>query len=475
MYKEIVPNLEIAAKFQFLFKPKRIKVMYGGRGGAKTISIVRAILTMSSNRAMRILCLREFMNSIEDSVHSAFSGEIDKLGLASLYNVKANSIDCTINDSIIRYGQLSRNIASLKSKYDFDIAWVEEAETVTSKSLETLIPTFRKPGSEIWMSFNPDDENGAVYDDYVKPYLNEIQQDGFYEDEDVYVVKVGLEDNPFAPQELIDSSAKMKKDNFKRWLHIYGGECFADYDDSIIQPEWVEAAIDAHVKIPFQAVGVKCLGFDPADSGKDAKALCIRHGSVITHAEEWTHGELPDAINIAFDTAHEKRCDTIVYDADGLGAGVKVGLEQRLEGKNISVEPYRGGSSVDYPHTKYMDATYKNVFKNKRAQYWWLLRDRFEATYNAVENGIYTDPEKMISLSSDLKGLSQLKTELIKLQRKRTNNSIIQIESKQDMKSRGFQSPNISDALVYCFANKPAFDNYRPPIETFSYDEGAGY
>ena len=85
--------------------------MYGGRGGAKTISIVRAILTMSSNRAMRILCLREFMNSIEDSVHSAFSGEIDKLGLASLYNVKANAIDCTINDSIIRYGQLSRNIA----------------------------------------------------------------------------------------------------------------------------------------------------------------------------------------------------------------------------------------------------------------------------------------------------------------------------------------------------------------------------
>jgi phage terminase large subunit len=109
---------------------------------------------------------------------------------------------------------------------------------------------------------------------------------------------------------------------------------------------------------------------------------------------------------------------------------------------------------VDNPDEVYSDeVTNYNSFKNKRAQYWWLLRDRFEATYNAVEHGVYTDPEKLISLDSSLKYLGLLKSELVRPQRKRTNNSIIQLESKADMKKRLMPSPNLADALVMCFAN----------------------
>lgn len=454
--------VQIAGKFQFLRKPKRIKVMYGGRGGAKTISIVRTLLLMTCERPLKVLCLREFMNSIDDSVHGALVGEMSKMGVDACFDAQAKSIDSVINDSIFRYGQLSRNISSIKSKYDFDVAWVEEAETITAKSLDYLIPTFRKEGSEIWLSFNPDDEFGAAFSEYVKPHLDVINEQGYYEDDELIVVKVGLEDNPFAPQELIDASASMKIKNYKKWLHIYGGECFADYEDSIIQPEWIDAAIDAHKKLNFKPLGVRALGFDPADSGDDDKAIALRHGSVVISAKAWGDGELPDAIDIAFDKAYKKRAEVLVYDADGLGAGVKVGLDKRIEGKRLIVEAYKGGAKVDNPDENYIDGddeanivTNKDTFKNKRAQYWWFLRDRFEKTYNAIEHGVYTDPAELISLSSDIECLGQIKSELCKVQRKRTNNSLIQIESKPDMKKRGVKSPNVSDALVMCFANQP--------------------
>jgi phage terminase large subunit len=175
----------------------------------------------------------------------------------------------------------------------------------------------------------------------------------------------------------------------------------------------------------------------------------------VLEIREWDDGELPDAIDRAFAQAYDKRVDELVYDADGLGAGVKVGLDKRIEGKQLSVEAYRGGAGVDFPDLLYADSTNKDLFRNKRAQYWWMLRDRFEATYNAVEHGVYTDPEKLISLDSSIPHLRALKAELTRVKRKFSNTTKIQLESKEDMRKRGVHSPNMADALVMCFANKP--------------------
>jgi len=453
-------TIQLPSQFEFLFKPKRIKVAFGGRGGAKTVSVAKSLLTIAASERKKVLCLREFMNSIDDSVHSALKTEVETLGLSSLFTSTNNQITSETG-SVFKYASLSRNLASIKSKHDFDIAWIEEAETITEKSLDVLIPTIRKEGSELWFTFNPDDEFGPVYSKFVKPYLDDIRRQGFYEDEHLYVVKVNLDDNPFAPPELVEESALMKKTNLKKWLHIYGGEVFSDYSDSIIQPEWVDAAIDAHIKLRFQPQGVKSMGFDPADSGADAKAVMLRHGSVITKGLKWSDGELPEAIDRAFELAYDWRTEFIVYDSDGIGRGVKVGLEPRIVGKNIEVYPYGGNDSVDNREEIYAgDKSNRNTFRNKRAQYYWLLKDRFEATYNAIEKGIYTDPDKMISLSSDLEDLDVLKSELVKIERKKGQNSYIQIESKEDMRKRGVRSPNMADALVMCFANpEPMTDN----------------
>lgn len=445
-------KIQIPDKLQFLYKPKRIKVAFGGRGGAKSVSFAKTLLFLAMREKKKILCLREFMNSIDDSVHSLLVDEITCLEMQHHYQSFKTQIDAK-NGSLFKYAALTRNLSSLKSKHKFDIAWTEEAETVSQKSLDILIPTIRKDNSEIWFSFNPDDEFGAVYSAYVKPHLDDIRANGFYEDEELYVCKINLEDNPFNPQVLIDSSEKMKRENLKKWLHVYGGEVFSDYKDSIIQPEWVDAAIDAHLKLKFKPMGIRSLGFDLADTG-DAKALMSRHGSVITGGLKWHDGELPEAIDLAFEKSEEYKSEYLVYDDDGLGKSMKVYLANVTLNKKIEVIPFNGNGAVDNPGLIYADKKInRNVFRNKRAQYYWNLRDRLEYTYNAINKGIYTDPDNMISISSSVEDLDVLKSELVKIRRKKGQNSFIQIESKEDMKKRSIKSPNLADALMMCFAN----------------------
>lgn len=454
----MIVTTNIPEKFEALFRPKRTKVIFGGRGGAKTESFIRALLVMAQSKGIKVLCLREFMNSMADSVHAAIESIILSDGFQG-FNV-FNSIITGPKETEFSYFQLSRNINSLKSKFGYDIAWVEEAETVSPESLEKLEPTIRKEGSEIWYSFNPEREDAAVYQEYVLPHIKDILRDGFYEDDDLYVAKVGLDDNQYASTELRRMSSNMKRDDYDKWLHVYGGFPRKDLDFVVIQPKWVEAAIDAHKKLGFEAVGVKSLGFDPADTGADAKALVGRHGSVITSAKAWTSGDIGDAINIVFDKAFHERWEHIVYDSDGLGRAMKVGLDERTEGKSIVVTPYGGNDKKDHENDYYAeDRTNKDTFRNKRAQYWWYLRDRFQATYNAVEKGQYPDIDKLISLSSDLEDLETLQYELSRPQRVIRNNSFIQIESKEEMRKRGVASPNVADALVMCFANPATSGN----------------
>lgn len=446
----------IADVFAPLFKPKRYKVFFGGRGGAKSWGFAQALLLLGAQEPKRILCTRELQDSIQESVHRLLSDTVTRLGLDPFYEIQNNVIR-GINGSNVIFEGLKNNTTKIKSMEGVDIVWCEEAEAITELSWDLLIPTIRKSGSEIWISFNPADEMDETYQRFVKPYEAEIFRNGFYEHDDIYVAKVGYADNPWFPDVLRREMEECKRTNPKKWAHIWDGQCNADYSDSIIQPEWVDAAIDAHSKLGFKPLGVRCIGFDPADTGDDAKATAIRHGSVVLSVTQWKDGDVSDAIDRAFGQAFDTRCTDMVYDSIGVGAAVKVGLEQRIANSAINVTGFGGGDRVTDPDSEYEgDRLNKNVFKNKRAQWWWYLRDRFEKTYRAVEKGEYIDPDELISLSSDIPDLSLLKSELCRVQRKRsTANTLIQLESKPEMKKRGVNSPNMADALVMCFANSP--------------------
>jgi phage terminase large subunit len=243
-----------------------------------------------------------------------------------------------------------------------------------------------------------------------------------------------------------------KRANYKKYLHVWEGECNADYTDSIIESEWVDAAIDSHLKLNHKPRGERVLSFDPADSGQDAKATAMRYGMLVSSVKQWRDGDLSSAIGLAFDDAFEHRADILVYDSIGVGAGVKVGLQERIAGRQIEVIGFGGGDSPT-PGKYKGDRLNEDVFKNKRAQFWWLLRDRFERTYQAIEHGEYADPAEMISLSSSIKDLDQLKAELVRQQRKRSASSrLIQLISKDEMRQQGIPSPNMADALMMAWA-----------------------
>lgn len=461
-----VIELKLPAKFRPMFKPKRIKVAFGGRGGAKTESFCRVALTMGLN-GWRFLCLRQRMNSIDDSIHNALKAIIESDGFSESYEVLDNCIRTTKGGDAFRYAQLGSNLGSIRSKFGYRVALVEEADEVSADALNVLEPTIRADGSELWFALNPVREDGAVYSRYIAPHIRTILANGFYEDEDLYVFKVGLEDNPWAPEILRRQSAKMKAEDPDLWAHVWGGEPKRDLDDVIIQPKWVDAAINAHKRLGFRAEGVISAGFDVADEGDDEKAVAVRHGVVIKKVDYWSQGDVSDAIDRAFTIAYDMRANCLVYDAVGVGASVKVGLKKRLEGANMIVTSFRGGDAVDNPEAIYNeDRKNCDTFRNKRAQYYWQLRDRFEATYRAVEKGVYIDPSKLISLDEDgIDKLQLLKSELTATRRKRTDNTLIQAESKIDMKKRGVASPNGADALCMAFANlSPIAQNHSSGI-----------
>jgi phage terminase large subunit len=455
-----------------LYRPKRFKVYFGGRGSAKSWEFAQAIIVKGISKTIRVLCGRELQKSIEESVHQLLVDTISRLEVESEYAVYRNRIEGR-NGTKIFFSGIANNTTAIKSMEGIDIVWLEEAENISQASWDVLIPTFRKQGSEIWVSFNPWDEMDATYQQFVVPYLEDIERDGFYEDDRRYIRKVNYNQNPyFEKTELFHEMLECKENDYNKYLHIWEGECNADYEDSIIKPEWVKAAVDAHIKLGFDPKGVKSLGFDPADSGTDNKAIVYRHGSVIIEALERSEGDISTAIDWAFDEAERRGCTHLIYDGVGIGAAVKDRLRNSDPVGRVQYEGFLGAAQPYWAENKYEnDQRNVDVFKNLRGQGWWYMRDRFYKTYMAVENGKYYDPNELISLSSEMTHLSQLRSELVRVQRKRNNAQQIQVESKDDMRKRQMPSPNLADALVYSLhiknirmAGDSKYDDWSVPI-----------
>ena len=137
--------------------------MYGGREGIKSWSMAQALLLMGASRPLRILCARETQQSIRESVHQLLSEQVKRLRLQEFYHVLEYTIRGSNGTEFIFVGLRNLSVQQIKSFESIDIAWVEEAQAVSRRSWQTLIPTIRKPGSEIWVSFNPDLASDDTY------------------------------------------------------------------------------------------------------------------------------------------------------------------------------------------------------------------------------------------------------------------------------------------------------------------------
>lgn len=207
-----VTRIEIPQAFEPLFKPKRYKVYYGGRGGSKSHNFARALLIMGMQRQLRILCARELQNSIGDSVHKLLADLINQYGLHTFYEVQ-KAVIRGVNGTEFIFKGLKYNANEIKSTEGIDVAWIEEAEKVSDASWEMLIPTVRKPDSEIWISFNTKNITDPTYQRFVVNCTS-----------DMLVRKVSWRDNPFFPEVLEAERKRLEVQDHTAYAHIWEGE-----------------------------------------------------------------------------------------------------------------------------------------------------------------------------------------------------------------------------------------------------------
>jgi phage terminase large subunit len=208
-------DIEFPEKLGFLFEPHRYKVARGGRGSGKSWSFARAILIHCMQKTTRVLCTREVQKSIQQSVHQLLSDQIEALGLQSHFEILQTEIRGP-NGSCIYFSGLSDVTAtSLKSFEGVDICWCEEAQTISDKSWKTLIPTIRKEGSEIWVTYNPELETDPTHDRFVTN-----------PPPDCVSVLMNWSDNPWFPavldQERQHAQATMRPEDYN---HVWEGMC----------------------------------------------------------------------------------------------------------------------------------------------------------------------------------------------------------------------------------------------------------
>lgn len=251
---------EIEARFppklEFLFQPKRYKVTYGGRGGAKSWGYARALLIQGAQRKLRILCTREVQKSIKDSVHQLLSDQIGALGLGSQYEILTQEIRGKNGTNIVFSGLADQTVESIKSFEGVDIVWVEEARAVSKRSWSILIPTIRKEGSEIWASFNPELDTDETYQRFV---VNPPP--------DATVVKISYHDNPWFPSVLEKERLYSETNDPEEYANIWDGECKASVSGAIYSKELAKIVELGRVtNVPYEPrfkVHVVCdLGFN---------------------------------------------------------------------------------------------------------------------------------------------------------------------------------------------------------------------
>ena len=216
--------------FQFLFEKARYKVAYGGRGSGKSWAFARyLILRAASEPGYLCLCTREIQKSIQESVLRLLADQINEMGLADHFEIQRSTIKGKNGSQFIFEG-LRHNIYNIKSYEGVDTVWVEEAQTVSDLSWRVLIPTIRKEGSEIIVSFNPDLEEDPTYQRFV-----------IHAPPGAEVHKVNFTENPYCPQVLKDEAKLLEMTDPVQYRNVWLGECKQAVEGAIFAQELEKA------------------------------------------------------------------------------------------------------------------------------------------------------------------------------------------------------------------------------------------
>ena len=256
-------------KLQCLFEPAPYKVVHGGRGSGKSWGFARALLILGAQRPLRILCAREVQKSIEDSVHTLLKDQIAELGLSEFYEVLAYEIRGKNGTTFAYSGLAQHTVTTIKSFEGVDICWVEEAQAVSKKSWDVLRPTIRKPGSEIWITFNPELETDVTYQMFVvNPPTGAV------------VEQMNFCDNPWFTDKLEQERLDCLRSQPKDYDNIWGGICKPAVAGAIYYDEMTAVETQKRIcNVPYDPMLKVHVVFDLGWNDAMAISLVQKHAS----------------------------------------------------------------------------------------------------------------------------------------------------------------------------------------------------
>src|ERR1700685_3568691 len=224
-------SVEIPNKLRGLFRPSPYKSIRGGRGGGKSVGVARALIiqAMQDPKGMRILCAREFQVTIAESVHQLLKVQITEMGFERDFQVLDNVIRCARNGSEFLFIGLKRNVNNIRSIRNIKRVWIEEAQTVSKASWETMIPSvMRFAGAEIWLTWNPELETDETYKRFVIDAVD---------DPDIWDCEMNWRDNPNFPEGLERERVKLKAKDPDAYSTVWEGQTRAALSGAIFAKE----------------------------------------------------------------------------------------------------------------------------------------------------------------------------------------------------------------------------------------------
>lgn len=259
-------SIDIPEPYHELFQPSkkwRHYVYYGGRASAKSTTVAIFLLVEGMHRKVRILCTREYQNSLKESVHSLLTSLIDKYKLSS-WEVTNEKIRNTKTGSEIIFMGTHNNAQSIKSMENIGIVWCEEASTMSEESMDILIPTIRAEGSFLIWTYNPISEFDPVWVRLAKS-----------PDERTYVRKVNSDEvEGLLSPEIIAEREKMRKENPELFEHIYLGEPLTANTGSVYGKQLAQAREDGRIgRVPYDGSAPVYAALDLGMS--DSTAICF--------------------------------------------------------------------------------------------------------------------------------------------------------------------------------------------------------
>jgi len=446
---ELNPNLR-----EFWRTRKPYKLLKGGRFSGKTHDAAGMAAFLARNYSVRFLCMRQFQNRISDSVYTVIKEKIEAAGWSDEFKIGVSSIEHKVTGSEFLFYGMARNLNDIKGTEGVNVCWIEEGEGLTAAQWEVIDPTIRACGSETWILWNPD-----TVTDFVQTKLPKLLGD------DCIQRHINYDENPFLSETARRKAERLKSVDVESYNHIYLGIPTNDDDSALIKRSWIESAVNAHEVLGVDMSGVNNSALDVADLGKDENAQAFTDGLILKDVKKWkgkTTGDIYATTQNAFDNCLEFGVYSFLYDADGLGAGVRgdarnINNDRKSEGlQAIEVSAFHGSGEVVDKDSYFIDPVGDSkgivngkFFSNYKAQSWWSLRERFRKTHQAVTGVAEYDIDELISIDKDCSFIEELKEELARPKKKKGSPKLTIDKAPDDQ-----PSPNLADAVMMVYAPK---------------------